>query len=171
MRRVALATRSPPLPVRRKVLQALLPTRRPRQEQIYAAVNSAGPAAQFQRQSTVPIRQWSSTPPLPSSSNLVHNCYCHVKNCGTHSFSPATADNGLFQVPPGEDSVTANPETRIWFNPPKFWAATNHMRKEEADELLSRVLRLAENSELDHLRQYSFISVGWPRAPKERQPH
>jgi hypothetical protein len=62
-----------------------------------------------------------------------------------------------------EDSVTANPKERIWFHPPKFWAATNHMRKEEADELLNRVLRMAENSELDRLRQYTFISVGWPK--------
>ncbi len=62
--------------------------------------------------------------------------------------------------------MTANPVQRIWFNPPKFWAATNHMRKEEADELLTRVLRMAENSELDRLRQYSFISVGCPSQEK-----
>ena len=37
------------------------------------------------------------------------------------------------------------------------------MRKEEADELLNRVLRMAENSELDRLRQYAFISVGLPK--------
>ncbi len=37
------------------------------------------------------------------------------------------------------------------------------MRKEEADELLNRVLRMAENSELDRLRQYPFISVGKPK--------
>jgi hypothetical protein len=63
----------------------------------------------------------------------------------------------------GEDSVTANLEQRIWFNPPKFWAATNHMRKEEADELLSRILRLAEDAAVDRLRQYPFISVGQPK--------
>lgn len=74
---------------------------------------------------------------------------------------------GLFQVPPGEDSVTANTELRIWFHPPKFWAATNNMRKEEADELLNRVIRMAENSELDRLRQYTFISVGVPKASQK----
>jgi hypothetical protein len=64
--------------------------------------------------------------------------------------------------------VTANAAQRIWFHPPKFWAATNHMRKEEADELLNRVIRMAENSELDRLRQYTFISVGVPRDSKEQ---
>jgi hypothetical protein len=59
--------------------------------------------------------------------------------------------------------VTANPEQRkqrIWFHPPKFWAATNHMGKDEADELLSRVLSMAEHAEFDRLQQYTFISVG-----------
>lgn len=63
--------------------------------------------------------------------------------------------------------MTANTDQRIWFHPPKFWAATNHMRKEEADELLNRVIRLAENSELDRLRQYTFISVGVPKDSRE----
>ena len=63
--------------------------------------------------------------------------------------------------------MTANTAQRIWFHPPKFWAATNKMRKEEADELLNRVIRLAENSELDRLRQYTFISVGVPKISQE----
>jgi hypothetical protein len=42
------------------------------------------------------------------------------------------------------------------------------MRKEEADELLNRVIRLAENSELDRLRQYTFISVGLPKSSQEQ---
>jgi hypothetical protein len=61
--------------------------------------------------------------------------------------------------------VTGNPQPRkqrIWFHPPKFWAATNHMGKEEADELLNRVLSMAEHAEFERLRQYTFISVGWP---------
>jgi hypothetical protein len=42
------------------------------------------------------------------------------------------------------------------------------MRKEEADELLNRVIRLAENAELDRLRQYTFISVGVSRDSREQ---
>jgi hypothetical protein len=42
------------------------------------------------------------------------------------------------------------------------------MRKEEADELLNRVIRMAENSELDRLRQYTFISVGVPKVSQEQ---
>ena len=63
--------------------------------------------------------------------------------------------------------MTDNAEQRIWFHPPKFWAATNNMRKEEADELLNRVIRMAENSELDRLKQYTFISVGVAKVSKE----
>jgi hypothetical protein len=59
-----------------------------------------------------------------------------------------------------EDSVTANTQERIWFHPPKFWAATKNMRKEETEELITKVLRMAENAEIDRLRQYPFISVG-----------
>ena len=60
--------------------------------------------------------------------------------------------------------MTTNPEKRIWFNPPKFWAATSHLRKEEADELLNRVLRMAEDADWERLRQYNFISVGRHKA-------
>jgi hypothetical protein len=42
------------------------------------------------------------------------------------------------------------------------------MRKEEADELLTRVIRMAENAELDRLRQYTFISVGKPKVSQEQ---
>ena len=63
--------------------------------------------------------------------------------------------------------MTANSEVpRIWFNPPKFWAATKNMRKEEAEELVNTLLRMAENRELDRLRQYDFISVGIPERGK-----
>ena len=56
--------------------------------------------------------------------------------------------------------MTVNTRERIWFHPPKFWAATKNMRKEETEELIAKVLRMAENSEIDRLRQYQFISVG-----------
>ena len=59
-----------------------------------------------------------------------------------------------------EEYVTADTHERIWFYPPKFWAATKNMRKEETEELLARVLHMAENAEIDRLRQYPFISVG-----------
>ena len=34
------------------------------------------------------------------------------------------------------------------------------MGKEETEELIAKVLRMAENLEIDRLRQYPFISVG-----------
>jgi len=63
--------------------------------------------------------------------------------------------------------VTANSEVpRIWFNPPKFWAATKNMRKEETEELVNQLLRMAANRKFDRLREYDFISVGTPERAK-----
>ena len=54
-----------------------------------------------------------------------------------------------------------NPD-RIWFNPPKFWAATKSMSTEDAERLMDRVVVMAEKRELEALRQYDFVSVGNP---------
>ena len=62
--------------------------------------------------------------------------------------------------------MTANNEQRVWLNPPKFWAATKHMRQEEAEQFLNSLLRMAENREFDRLRQFEFISVGIPTLKK-----
>jgi len=51
---------------------------------------------------------------------------------------------------------------RIWFDPPKFWAATKGMRPEAAAELLDRVIDLAEAQDLEELRNFDFISFGAP---------
>jgi N-acetyl-gamma-glutamylphosphate reductase len=57
--------------------------------------------------------------------------------------------------------TTEYPE-RIWFHPPRFWAATRNMTKEEAERLQEKVYRLAELHDIEHLRQYDFISIGNP---------
>jgi len=58
--------------------------------------------------------------------------------------------------------TTANPAgpDRIWFHPPKFWAATREMSQEEADHLLNEVLALAEIRDVEALRKFPFVSVG-----------
>ena len=58
--------------------------------------------------------------------------------------------------------MTSENRERIWFNPPKFWAATKRMSKEDADQLMDRVVVMAEKRELEALRQYDFVSVGNP---------
>jgi hypothetical protein len=54
----------------------------------------------------------------------------------------------------------------IWFNPPKFWAATREMSRDEAQKLLDKVIFLAETRDLNALRHYDFVSIG----PHRRRP-
>ena len=51
---------------------------------------------------------------------------------------------------------------RIWFNPSKFWAATKEMPPEAADDLLDRIIDLAESQDLEELRKFDFVSYGNP---------
>jgi len=54
----------------------------------------------------------------------------------------------------------------IWFFPHKFWAATRHMPKEQADRLLDEVISLSEVRDLEALRKYDFVSVENPYRKK-----
>ena len=47
----------------------------------------------------------------------------------------------------------------IWFNPPKFWAATKQMSREDANNLLNEVIFLAEIRDLEALRKFDFVSI------------
>jgi len=59
-----------------------------------------------------------------------------------------------------EIAVTAENRNKIWFHPPKFWAATKSMSRDDAAQLLAAVVRMAEKRELDALRRYDFVSIG-----------
>ena len=48
---------------------------------------------------------------------------------------------------------------RIWFHPPIFWAATKDMPKAQADELLDKVITLAERQDFRALQEFDFISL------------
>lgn len=48
----------------------------------------------------------------------------------------------------------------IWFNPPKFWAATKDMSTQQIDSLMDTVFLLAENRNLEALRKFDFIGIG-----------
>ena len=50
-------------------------------------------------------------------------------------------------------------EDRIWFNPPKFWAATRGLSAEQIELLMQRVLMFAEAKDLQALGQFDFITV------------
>ncbi len=48
----------------------------------------------------------------------------------------------------------------IWFNPPKFWAATKDMSPQQIDSFMDTLMFLAEIRDLESLRKYDFISIG-----------
>lgn len=50
-------------------------------------------------------------------------------------------------------------EHRIWFHPPKFWAATKDMSPEQIELIMQEVLMLAEARDLQALAQFDFIRV------------
>lgn len=50
-------------------------------------------------------------------------------------------------------------EERIWFHPPKFWAATRGMAPEQTELIMQQVLLLAEARDLQALSQFDFITV------------
>jgi hypothetical protein len=50
-------------------------------------------------------------------------------------------------------------EDRIWFNPPKFWAATRGLPAEQTELIMQQVLMLAEAKDLQALGQFDFITV------------
>ncbi len=51
---------------------------------------------------------------------------------------------------------------RVWLYPPKFWAATQSMSKEEVDVLMDRLWTMAEQCDTAGLSQFDFIQVGNP---------
>jgi len=48
----------------------------------------------------------------------------------------------------------------IWFNPPKFWAATKNMSPQQVDSLMDTLFFLAEIRNLEALRKFDFIGIG-----------
>ena len=62
------------------------------------------------------------------------------------------------------------PISRIWFDPPEFWAATQGMTQEQRDQLFQEIWQLAEKHEVDSLRKYHFVKVG-PYPKRRSAPH
>ena len=58
--------------------------------------------------------------------------------------------------------MTAETAERIWFHPALFWTVTKEMTQEEADQLFERVWRMAEEGDLEGLRDFEFVQIGTP---------
>jgi len=70
--------------------------------------------------------------------------------------------------------MTAADLEPIWFNPPKFWAATRDMSAQQVDALMDTVFLLAEMRNLEALKKFDFIGIGrsylWRHRPGPRGP-
>ena len=51
---------------------------------------------------------------------------------------------------------------RVWLNPPKFWAATKQMSREEAEKLVEKLMSLSEIGDFETLQKFDFIVIGKP---------
>ena len=58
--------------------------------------------------------------------------------------------------------MTAEAAERIWFNPAIFWTETREMTQEQADRLFDQVWRMAEEGDIEGLRNFQFVQVGHP---------
>ena len=56
--------------------------------------------------------------------------------------------------------MKTQPQSRIYLNPPKFWAATKNMTDEDIDRFASEIFRLAAEGRIEELERYDFISFG-----------
>jgi len=57
--------------------------------------------------------------------------------------------------------MTATDSEPIWLNPPRFWAATRGMSQQQIDMLMDTLLFLAETRNLEALRKFDFIGIGY----------
>ncbi len=55
--------------------------------------------------------------------------------------------------------MTANLPPSIVFDPYKFWQATQEMSRDDLDRLMERVVKLAEEGDLEGLRRFDFIRI------------
>lgn len=65
-----------------------------------------------------------------------------------------------FRLPQKESTLTAAELEPIWFNPPKFWAATKNLSPQQIDSIMDTVFFLAEIRDLDAPRKFDFIGIG-----------
>ena len=56
--------------------------------------------------------------------------------------------------------MVTNSSERVWINPPKFWAATKQMSKEEAEKLVEKLMSLSEVGDYETLQKFDFIKIG-----------
>jgi len=49
--------------------------------------------------------------------------------------------------------------SRIWLDPPRYWAATKGMTQKQSEEFMERLWSLAERKQFDELRNYDCISI------------
>jgi hypothetical protein len=54
------------------------------------------------------------------------------------------------------------PIRKLWVLPPKYWATTERMTASEKENLLQQIEELAENGNVEALKQFEFLSLEDP---------
>lgn len=54
------------------------------------------------------------------------------------------------------------PIKKLWVLPPKYWTATEHMSGSEIDKMMEEILNLAENGNVEALKEIDFVSLEDP---------
>ena len=54
----------------------------------------------------------------------------------------------------------AQQKVRVWFHPPKLWAATERMQPAEVEAFMEYLYQLAEKNDVAALQKYDFVRVG-----------
>ncbi|HUN88525.1 MAG TPA: hypothetical protein VMU28_07020 [Terriglobales bacterium] len=55
--------------------------------------------------------------------------------------------------------MTSSQDVRLWLIPQRFWATTRNMDKVQADNLMEKVIELAEKRDVEALRKYDFVWI------------
>ena len=58
---------------------------------------------------------------------------------------------------------------RIWLDPPRFWAATEHLTERDKADLFEQVWRLAERRDYQGLRRFDFVRLTGEALPEHRE--
>ena len=58
--------------------------------------------------------------------------------------------------------MVTNRKDRVWINPPKFWAATKQMSREDAENLVEKLMSLSEVGDFEALQKFDFIVIHGP---------
>ena len=59
--------------------------------------------------------------------------------------------------------MTSSQDVRLYLVPQRFWAVTRNMDQTQADNLMDKVMELAEKRDVEALQQFDFVVIDTDR--------